>query len=697
MSHLPEPSQVFKRRPLADDVVIRWSEMLAYFQLLADGDSSLTLHSIGSDWTGQPLVMLSLGGRAPSPARTALAITAGIHANELGGPQSLPGIVFELLTTPCPELAAARDRIDILIVPCVNPSGLEMVADWRERMKGTPFEVSEPPGQTHPIGHDLNRDWIMQTQPETRAVAAHVFNRWRPAVVVDLHEMPPNGPRYALPPYVEPIDHSIPPAIRDGAARFGRSIAAQMAREGKTGVAAGLIFDALSPARAYPPYHGAIRILAEAAGTRLGRPLQLSADELASGRRFDPREATPDHPNPWPGGRWSLADVGAYHRTAVIASIIEAANADDPMTTPTESAHFIILPMKIQRDPRAARVLLDVLQRGDARVDETHHPIALGGVEIPAGARVIGADQRAWPWAKTLLSVQRYASSERFDQRPPYDVVAQTLPLLMGVDVLEANDARDIEARPARGAKSIPTTVAPAATVGVYASRRPDATEAGWAVTMLNAAEIGTTRLDDPAVRAGDFDGLDVILLPHQRPDHLIDGLNLAEYPSEFTGGIGNVGVARLKDWVRNGGTLIAIDGAGQTLIRAMRLPVEIVDEGFSAPGSILRVELDLDHRVARGCESEMAIMSRSSPAFAIDRRKNREARVVARYPADDPLLSGWLSGWKSLAGRAAIVEQPVGAGFILLFGCRPLFRGQTLSSQRLVENAILHARKART
>ena len=90
-----------------------------------------------------------------------------------------------------------------------------------------------------------------------------------------------------------------------------------------------------------------------------------------------------------------------------------------------------------------------------------------------------------------------------------------------------------------------------------------------------------------------------------------------------------------------------------------------------------------------------MAVMSLTSAAFNIDRAGTSGVSVIARFPLEDPLLSGWLGNWRALAGQAAIVERKIGHGRVLLFGFRPLFRGQSIASRRLVLNAIRSARKA--
>lgn len=686
---LPTPIDAFGRVPLDDDV-IRWPEMLAYYERLAELDDRLTVEQIGRDWSGQPLVMLTITSRSEKPRRI-MAITASIHADELGGAQMLPGLIHELLTTTDAELANALSLLTVLVVPCLNPGGLELIADWRARSKGQPWRGSPPPTPLHPVGHDLNRDWIVQTQPETRAVVDRVFNRHRPNLVLDVHEMAPNGARYALPPYAPPSDPAIPIDLERRAGNLGEAIAEAMTRQGKTGIVTGRFFDSFSPARSYLPYHGGVRVLCEAAGTRCGLPIHLSTDELANYADYDPRSnADPTRP-PWSGGRWSLRDVGEHHRIAILAAMLHVSRWSDFPAATASTETFVVLPIAMQPDPPAARALIATLQRGGLVLRRATHPFELQAAALPVGSIIVAIDQPNGPWAKTLLSVQRYVHSST-NVPPTYDVTAQTLPLLMGVDVIRVEESIDVASEPLA---PISDADSPAlwGSVGVHQSRRPDASEFGWAATMLANAGARVSPLTDEAIRAGEFGDFAALVLPHQSPEHLLDGLNLADYPREYVGGIGNLGMARLKTWVENGGTLIAIDGSARAVVRGMHLPIEFVDNGFRAPGSILRLELDESHWLTRGCGSEIAMMNVNSPALVCN-GDGAGIADVGRYPQGDPLLSGLLEGWTALAGRTALAEASIGRGRVVLFGFRPLFRGQSLSAQRLVINAIRHARK---
>ncbi len=67
--------------------------------------------------------------------------------------------------------------------------------------------------------------------------------------------------------------------------------------------------------------------------------------------------------------------------------------------------------------------------------------------------------------------------------------------------------------------------------------------------------------------------------------------------------------------------------------------------------------------------------------------------RVVMQFPANpaDMLLSGTLSGGQSIAGRAQLVDAPIGKGHVVMFGIRPFWRWQTQGTYMLGFNAILN------
>jgi hypothetical protein len=71
----------------------------------------------------------------------------------------------------------------------------------------------------------------------------------------------------------------------------------------------------------------------------------------------------------------------------------------------------------------------------------------------------------------------------------------------------------------------------------------------------------------------------------------------------------------------------------------------------------------------------------------------NMTPRVVLRFPTDTTqmLLSGVLVGGGSLAGRAQLVDTPIGNGHVVSFGIRPYWRWQTHGTYIFGFNAIMN------
>ena len=74
-----------------------------------------------------------------------------------------------------------------------------------------------------------------------------------------------------------------------------------------------------------------------------------------------------------------------------------------------------------------------------------------------------------------------------------------------------------------------------------------------------------------------------------------------------------------------------------------------------------------------------------------VNLREAQRARVILKYhdKADSLLVSGLLVGGDELAGKAAVVDAPVGKGHVVLFGIRPLWRWESQGSFAMALNAI--------
>ena len=225
--------------------------------------------------------------------------------------------------------------------------------------------------------------------------------------------------------------------------------------------------------------------------------------------------------------------------------------------------------------------------------------------------------------------------------------------------------------------------------VGLYRSWVPSMDEGWTRYVFEREMSVPYRNLHDREVRAGRLrDRFDAIVLPDQAATTLLSGHAPGSLPEEYTGGLGTEGMEALREFVEDGGTLVALDSATSLVIGQMDLPVRDVladvDPGeFYCPGSILRVRTDPSRPLAHGLPEALPVWFESSPAFEAD-----EDAVVALYTDEEPLLSGWLLGGDRLRGRAALVEVELGKGRVILFGFRPQYRAQS----RVTYTALLNA-----
>jgi Zinc carboxypeptidase len=108
-----------------------------------------------------------MGGNVKVP----LFIQSGIHGNESEGVDSSLMIIERLATTPTgtdPEVDAILNNSIVLFNVVQNPDGRVL----NQRTNGNSF--------------DLNRDFLTQSQSETRA-SVRIMQRWLPPEVLDLH------------------------------------------------------------------------------------------------------------------------------------------------------------------------------------------------------------------------------------------------------------------------------------------------------------------------------------------------------------------------------------------------------------------------------------------------------------------------------------------------------------------------------
>jgi hypothetical protein len=247
-----------------------------------------------------------------------------------------------------------------------------------------------------------------------------------------------------------------------------------------------------------------------------------------------------------------------------------------------------------------------------------------------------------------------------------------------------------------------------------------------------------------------DFDGdlsalYDSIVLPSGiSRDTIVRGLDPKRHDKEFAWayGVGEAGWKKLADWVRNGGTLVAIGTAVETARTLLELPIEpvlpeagpagrgrgagapaadpdrvlrdaftsparldavlrerVIDPTtlFYCPGSLLQNEFNTAHPVAFGMPPAWPVFFESDQAYRLKPGFEIQSEVVARYPETGPILqSGWLLGENLLRDQANVVAFRVGKGYVVIAGSQIDFRTQPHATFKLLFNALFHGPSTR-
>lgn len=776
----PSPESYFGHKMGADRTVLDWDRVVSYFRALAGTSDRVLVRELGKSTEGRPFIAAFLSspktlrrldtqawirakladprttpeaeaGRLMAEAKAVVMITCSIHSTELASTQTAVEFAYRLLAEDSAAHRSILENTILVLVPSLNPDGLDLVTHWYRKTLGGPFEGTSPPELYQKYaGHDNNRDWYFFTQAETRLAVAQLHNVWHPHIVYDVHQQGTSASRMFLPPWTDPIDPNIDPILVQECNAYGTGMASDLTAAGKRGVVIHAMYDFWSPSRAYQAYHGGLRILSEAASARLASPITVAPDQIESrGAGYNPRERSWNYLEPWTGGDWRLRDIVDYQLISMESLAGLAAERREALVRNAwrmarravergGRAAWVI--PAAQRNWGAARKMLETLAFGMVELERSESAFEAGGSAFPTGTYVIRLAQPYGPWAKTLLERQRYPDLKDYPGGPPkrpYDVTAQTLPLLMGVDAELVDPLPHVRLAAAREFQLPPAGRALAASdsdswreinrvwnaggavwrgprtgdfqietgggaakierprIGLYRSYVPEMDE-GWTRWVLEQFGFPYTSLCNPDIEGGGLrQRFDAIIFSDQTPGSITQGYTPGSMPPELTGGIGERGVKALQQFATDGGTLVFLNRSARYAQTAFGLNLKNVVEGLAdreyyAPGSLLNAVADPLSPLTRGLPAKLALWAEESPAWEIP--DGSPARAAVRYASSDVLASGWLLGENHIAGRAAVVEYPWGAGRLVLAGTRPQYRGQSYGTFPLLFNAVVES-----
>jgi len=481
-SQVPSPADVYGFEVGADYKLANYDQMLEYYDQLDATSDRVQKITIGESVLGRPMILLFISseenmarldryrqiseqlsrarigeGQARQLAEEGKAVVwidGGMHSTELAHGQMTSELAYRIATEETPEMQHIRDNVITLLMPMMNPDGLDIVGSWYNDQLGTPFETTGPPWLYHfYMGHDNNRDWFMNNMPETYHVNEVLYRQWYPQIVYNHHQTAPSWARIFLPPFSDPVNPNIHPGVTTGVNQVGAAMAQRFALEDMPGVVSDNSYTMFwnGGGRTTPYYHNQIGILTE------------TAHATPTPRYYDPEEM-PEHigagiptdgtdifyPDPWKGGESHFRDAVDYMLTGSMAVLdmaaerksqflkniydmgrdaIEAGESGDP--------YAYVIPEE-QWDSGEALELVNILWQGGVEIHRAERSFQAGDNQYPAGTYVIEAAQAYRPFVMDMMEPQNYPTRLQYPggpPDPPYDLAGWTLPMQMGVQV----------------------------------------------------------------------------------------------------------------------------------------------------------------------------------------------------------------------------------------------------------------------
>ena len=595
-----------------------------------------------------------------------LWLMGNVHGDEESPADAELRVLHELADRSDCAAQQILDNAVVGIIPTQNPDGRE--AETRQNS----------------YGFDMNRDWFARTQVETDT-KLELLRRYPGMLFIDAHEMGAN--HYFFPPTADPTYHEITSQSMSWQDfLYGDALAAEFTRQhiqfftNKVFDFFAMIYGDTVPATAF----GAAGMTFEKAN-------------------FDPiAQRTYEHYVT----HWVSISQGALNREDILhdwhsvwveafrqglAGELEPNEVNDKGNTvqvavPDERVRHYFLRADDTAKAAEVQTLVRRLQRMDVDVYRLTAPLAVADFKpygrpasatvLPAGTYWIPMAQMQKHWIQSMLNENTYVPFPYF-----YDISGWSNPLLLNVSggrsgAVLAPDSELVSPVDAPGSPPLPADVP---RVGVYQiSSGTSAREStGWLRYLLEQVwQLPYERVTSAQIAAGALADFDVLLVPN--------GVS-----TTASNALGKAGRTALQGWVNAGGEYVGWRGGVDLAARLGLTTAKIAEPHSDIAGTLIRVAVDPASPLADGVGpfnwvfyDYDIVMTASSPSH-----------VAARFPAfgsEDFFVSGFARGESELGATAAVVDEPVGTGRVVLFTTDPNFRAWTVGMQKMLRNAIL-------
>ena len=221
----------------------RHDKLVAYFEYLGEVSDKAQLEVYGETFEKRPLIILTITNpsnlknldklkeehlKFSSPTENDLDyekqpifinLGYGVHGSEPSSAEAAMLTAYTIVASKSEIIWNYLESAVIFIDPVINPDGRERNTQWVNMYKSDPL-VADPMDAEHnkawPYGRgnhywfDLNRDWYLAVNPESRS-KLNWYHQWYPNVVTDFHEMGPTSTYFIEAGQVNASKHPVIP------------------------------------------------------------------------------------------------------------------------------------------------------------------------------------------------------------------------------------------------------------------------------------------------------------------------------------------------------------------------------------------------------------------------------------------------------------------------------------------------------
>ncbi len=386
-----------------------------------------------------------------------------IHGDEISGTDAASMLCYHLAAATDSATVHILQNVIVIIDPSENPDGrdryLSMLQIYRSHVPNYNRRSAQhsgvwPWGRGNHYWFDLNRDWIVQRQPETRGRTKTILE-YNPVTVVDAHEMGSNSTFLFVPPR-EPINYNTPPSIMKWYKKFSADQAKALDKRGWP-YYNGEWNDQWFPGygSSWSTFFGAIGILYEQAGV-VGQLVRQQSDYILTYHESINHQFTSSLANLTTTADNREQLLKDYHNTR--HDIAEQGRRS--------GLSYVFVPDDDQlKTKRFIESLIDqgiTVEQAQAAFTVAEATSGYGTTEksrsFPSGSYIVRTAQAEGALAKAVLDFDPHLKLdflkeerrelEKFDETRMYEVSTWSLPLGWDMDAWQTTSAISVNAQP---------------------------------------------------------------------------------------------------------------------------------------------------------------------------------------------------------------------------------------------------------